>query len=221
MGDEENPNTRLLALSDGVIAVAMTLLVLDIRLPEGFGEFGDAQLWTALVALWPRMLAYLLSFLVIGSFWFSHRARFNHIAKTDGRLMWINMLFLLTIGLVPFTTNLIAESGGTLSTMIYAATMVVSGLSLVGIWQYAVVFNLIDPRVTKEQSRRHLQTTLLVTAVFAVSIPLSVAHSDLAKYFWLLIVPVNFLFRFLAVRRWKREHPGQSVPRRLGAQDEE
>src|ERR1700712_5626467 len=137
MGDDENPNARLLALSDGVIAVAITLLVLDIRLPEGFGELGDTQLGAALVALWPRILAYLLSFYVIAQFWSSHRSKFNHIIKTDSRLMWINMLFLLTVGLVPFTTNLIAESGGTLSTIIYAAAMVVSGLSLAGIWEYA------------------------------------------------------------------------------------
>src|SRR3569623_2723984 len=134
MGDEEDPNLRLLALSDGVIAVAITLLVLDIRLPEGCGELADAELWAALVGLWPRFLAYLLSFYVIANIWFSHRAKFKHIIKTDGRLMWINMLFLLTDGLVPFTTNLIAESGGTVSTMVYAASMVVSGLSLSGIW---------------------------------------------------------------------------------------
>ncbi len=71
---DENPNARLLALSDGVIAVAITLLVLDIKLPDGFGEFADAELWGALVALWPRMLAYLLSFYVIANFWFSHRS---------------------------------------------------------------------------------------------------------------------------------------------------
>src|SRR3569623_1336404 len=104
MGDEEDPNLRLLALSDGVIAVAITLLVLDIRLPEGFGEYSDSQLWAALVALWPRLLAYLLSFYVITNFWFSHRSKFNAIVKTDRRLMWINMLILIIEKLVPFTT---------------------------------------------------------------------------------------------------------------------
>ena len=118
MGGNENPNSRLMALSDGVISVAITLLVLDIRLPQGFGEYPDTELWAALVALWPRLLAYLLSFYVIANFWMSHRAKFEHIVRTDGRLMWINMLFLLTVGLVPFTTNLIAESGGTISTMV-------------------------------------------------------------------------------------------------------
>lgn len=210
----EDPNARLLALSDGVIAVAITLLVLDMRLPEGFGAFNDQELWAALLGLWPRMLAYLLSFAVIGSFWFSHRAKFNRIVRTDGTLMWVNMLFLLTIGLVPFTTNLIAESGGSLSTAIYAGTMVVSGLSLAWMWAHAERNKMLDPATTKEESRRQLTTTLLVTGIFAVSVPLSVAHSDLAKYFWLLIIPVNFLLRVLSVQRWKREHPGEPMPKR-------
>ncbi len=215
MGDEEDPNLRLLALSDGVIAVAITLLVLDIRLPEGFGEFTDAELWAALVALWPRILAYLLSFYVIANFWLSHRSKFNHIVKTDGRLMWINMLFLLTVGLVPFTTNLIAESGGTLSTIVYAASMVVSGLSLAGIWQYAAVHNMIDPRVTIEERREHLQLTLVTSLVFALSIPLSVAHADGAKYFWIALWPAGIALRWWSRYRWSKAHPGVPYPRHM------
>jgi uncharacterized membrane protein len=215
MGDDEDPNMRLVALSDGVIAVAITLLVLDIRLPEGFGEFSDVQLWSALVALWPRMLAYLLSFYVIANFWLSHRSKFNHIVKTDGRLMWINMLFLLTVGLVPFTTNLIAESGGTLSTMIYAASMVVSGLSLAGIWQYAAVNKMIDPRVTKEERREHLQATLMTSLVFGLSIPLSVAHADTAKYFWIALWPAGIALRWWARYRWSKKHPGEPYPKQM------
>ena len=215
MGDEEDPNLRLLALSDGVIAVAITLLVLDIRLPEGFGEYSDSELWAALVALWPRLLAYLLSFYVIANFWFSHRSKFNAIVKTDGRLMWINMLFLLTVGLVPFTTNLIAESGGTIATMIYAAAMVVSGLSLAGIWQYAVVNKLIDPKITREEQREHLQATLLTSLVFAISIPLSVAHADGAKYFWIALWPAGIALRWWARYRWENEHPSKPNPKHM------
>lgn len=218
MGDDEDPNMRLLALSDGVIAVAITLLVLDIRLPEGFGEFSDGELWAALVALWPRLLAYLLSFYVIATFWMSHRAKFEHIVKTDGRLMWINMLFLLTVGLVPFTTNLIAESGGTVSTMIYAASMVVSGLSLAGIWQYAAVNNLIDPKLTPEERREHLQATLMMALIFGLSIPLSIAHADGAKYFWIALWPAGILLRWWARYRWDKEHPGVPYPKRLRGQ---
>jgi uncharacterized membrane protein len=220
MGDDENPNERLMALSDGVVSVAITLLVLDLRLPEGFGGFTDAQLWAALVGLWPRILAYLLSFYVIANFWFSHRAKFNHIVKTDGRLMWINMLFLLTIGIVPLTTNLIAENGGTLATIIYAASMVVSGLSLAGIWEYAALNKLIDPNVTREERRQHLQTTLLTALVFAVSIPLSLAHADAAKYFWIAIWPASLALRWYARYRWSKEHPGVPYPRHRHDADE-
>jgi uncharacterized membrane protein len=218
MGDEhmgENPNARLLALADGVIAVAITLLVLDIRLPDGFGEYSDTELWAALGALWPRFLAYLLSFYVIANFWMSHRSKFNHIIKTDGRLMWINMLFLLTVGLVPFTTNLIAESGGTLATMIYAGSMVVSGLSLAGIWQYAAANKLIDPKVTPEERREHLQATLMTALIFGISIPLSIAHADVAKYFWIALWPAGILLRWWARYRWSREHPGVPYPKRM------
>jgi uncharacterized membrane protein len=214
MGDDENPNARLLALSDGVIAVAITLLVLDIRLPEGFGEYSDAELWAALVALWPRLLAYLLSFYVIANFWLSHRAKFNHIVRTDGRLMWINMLFLLTVGLVPFTTNLIAESGGSVSTMIYAASMVVSGLSLAGTWLYADANGLIDPGVTREERREHLRATLLISLIFALSIPLSVAHADGAKYFWIALWPTGIALRRWTRYRWNQAHPGVPYPNR-------
>jgi uncharacterized membrane protein len=211
---DENPNARLLALSDGVIAVAITLLVLDIRPPDGFGEMNDAQLWAALLALGPRIFAYLLSFMVIASFWLSHRATFNRIDKTDSGLIWINMIFLLTVGLVPFTTNLIAESGGTLTTAIYAGTMMVSGLALAWMWGHARRNQLIDPSVTKEEFTQQLQRTVLIALVFAVSVPLSLTHSDFAKLFWLLIIPINIVFRWIGAQRWKREHPGEKLPKR-------
>jgi uncharacterized membrane protein len=216
MGDDEDPNARLLALSDGVIAVAITLLVLDIRLPEGFGELDDTHLWAALVALWPRLLAYLLSFYVIANFWMSHRAKFKSIIKTDARLMWLNMLFLLTVGLLPFTTYLIAESGGTLATMVYAGTMVVSGVSLIAIWQYAAATDMLDPKLTIEERRERLRATLLSVLVFAISIPLSVVHADTAKYFWIALWPGGIALRWWARYRWTKEHPGVPYPQRRG-----
>lgn len=200
---DENPNERLLFLSDGVIAVAITLLVLDIRLPEAFGHFSDAQLWDALVELWPRFLAYFISFAVIGTYWLSHQGKFAHIVKADRGLAQINILFLLTIGLVPFTTSLIAENDGALATAIYAGTMVVSGLALSWLWFHADSKGLIDPAYPVEERRRVLVTTLLSSAVFAISVPLAFANPDGAKYFWLLLVPINFFARGLL--SWTRK----------------
>lgn len=207
-----DPNARLLALSDGVVAVAITLLILDIRLPEGYGGFSDAQLWAALVALWPRILAYLISFAVIGTYWMNHHAKFRHIVKSSRGLLLINMVFLLFVGVVPFTTSMIAENAGTVATAVYASFMVACGLTLAWLWAYADQKGLIDPKLPKRDRQRLATSTLVSSAVFAVSVPLSFAHPDGAKYFWLLIIPANFLLRWIAILVWRVRHPGEPFP---------
>ena len=116
---------------------------------------------------------------------------------------------------MPFTTNLIAESGGSVSTMSYAASIVVSGLSLAGTWLYADAIGLIDPGVTREERREHLRATLLISVIFAISIPLSVAHADGAKYFWIALWPGGIALRWWTRYRWNRAHPGVPYPRRM------
>lgn len=194
----ENPNERLVLFSDAVIAITITLLVLEIRLPEGFGAFDDAQLWHALVELGPRFLGYLISFAVIGVYWLNHHAKFSHIVKSTRGLLAINLLFLLFIGIVPFTTSLVAENGGGLATAIYAGGMVGCGLSLLWIWTYAGARGMLDPALAPQRRRSLLLTTLLSSVVFAVSIPLAFVNADLAKFFWLLIVPTSLIGRSLA-----------------------
>lgn len=193
----ENPNERLVLFSDAVIAITITLLVLEIRLPEGFGEFSDAELWGALVALGPRFLGYLISFAVIGVYWLNHHAKFGHIVRSSRRLLAINLLFLLFIGVVPFTTSLIAENGGGLATAIYAGGMVCCGLTLMWIWAYADANGMLDPALSRDERRRLLLTTLLSSVVFALSIPLAFLDADIAKFFWLLILPANLIGRAL------------------------
>lgn len=194
---KENPNERLVLFSDAVIAITITLLVLEIRLPEGFGEFSDAELWHALTELGPRFLGYLISFVVIGVYWLNHHTKFNHIVRSSRGLLAINLLFLLFIGVVPFTTSLIAENGGGLATAIYAGGMVCCGLSLMWIWAYAGANGLLDPALPRSEQRRLLLSTLLSSVVFALSIPLAFFDAHLAKFFWLLILPANLLSRVM------------------------
>lgn len=210
--NEENPNARLEAFSDGVIAVAITLLVLDIRLPEGFGSFTDARLWDALVELKPRFLADLISFGVIGIYWINHHAKFRHIVKSSRPLLFINMLFLLFVCIVPFTTTLIAENPDAVGTAVYAIGMVACGLVLTLLWVYADRAGLVEPALPRDERQRLLLTTLLSSVVFAVSVPLAFANPDWAKYFWLLLVPANFLLRGLAMLWWRALHPGEPFP---------
>ncbi len=194
---EVAPNERLVLFSDAVIAITITLLALEIRLPEGFGAFDDSELWAELVTLGPRFLAYLISFAVIGTYWLNHHAKFQWIVQSSRGLLVINLLFLLFIGVVPFTTSLIAENGGSLATALYAGGMVCCGLTLMWLWAYADARAMVDATLSTSRRRRLLLTTMVPSIVFAITIPLAFFNADLAKFAWISIIPANFAGRWI------------------------
>ncbi len=93
---------RLAALSDGLFAVAMTLLVLDLKVPAAEAINTDQALLVALEALTPRLLIYLMSFLTLGIFWVGQQTQLSHFARSDRHLTWIHLAFLFAISLMPF-----------------------------------------------------------------------------------------------------------------------
>jgi len=100
---------RLAALSDGIFAVAMTLLVLDLHVPVAEVVHSERDLWKALVALSPRLLIFLMSVMTLGIFWVGQQTQLNYFARSDRNLAWIHIAFLCAVCLVPFTTSLLAE----------------------------------------------------------------------------------------------------------------
>ncbi len=100
---------RLAALSDGVFAVAMTLLVLDLRVPAMEAMHSERELWLALVALSPRLVMYMMSFMMLGIFWIGQQTQLNHLARSDRILSWIHIVFLFAVSIIPFSTTLLAE----------------------------------------------------------------------------------------------------------------
>jgi len=100
---------RLAALSDGLFAFAMTLLVLDLRVPASELIHSDRDLWNALLHMAPRLLVWMMSFLTLGIFWVGQQTQLNYLEKSDRDLTWIHLAFLLTISLMPFSTSLLAE----------------------------------------------------------------------------------------------------------------
>jgi uncharacterized membrane protein len=92
---------RLIAISDAVFGVAMTLLVLEIKVPEVKGT--DKELMMAFLGLLPKFMVYFLSFMTAGIFWMGQSAQFDHIRKSDRNLSWITLLFLLFVAVLPFT----------------------------------------------------------------------------------------------------------------------
>jgi uncharacterized membrane protein len=99
---------RLAALSDGVFAVAMTLLVLDLRAPAADAVHSEADLWHALIALAPRLLVYLMTFLTLGIFWVGQQTQLNYLERGSRELSWTYLGFLFCVTLTPFSTSLIA-----------------------------------------------------------------------------------------------------------------
>src|ERR1700722_12774663 len=100
---------RLAALSDGVFAVAMTLLALDLRVPATEAIRNEHDLWHALLALSPQLLMYMMSFLTLGIFWVGQQTQLNHLARSERSLSWIHIAFLFAVSLTPFSTTLLAE----------------------------------------------------------------------------------------------------------------
>ncbi len=117
---------RLAFFSDAVFAIAITLLVIEIRLPE---LEGGASLGNALLALVPKYIAFLVSFFVIGRFWIGHHNAFSHMKTCDNRFVLRNLFFLMTIAFMPFPTSLISEYGGNrVAFSVYTGWLIFSGL---------------------------------------------------------------------------------------------
>jgi uncharacterized membrane protein len=177
---------RLAFFSDAVFAIAITLLALEIRLPEEAAHAADAQLAEILIGLWPKYLGYVVSFLVIGLFWIGHHRKFRLIERYDANLLILNTLMLMLVALAPFPTAVLSESGGQLATILYAAFMVVTGLLYVALWLYASKDNRLT-NVTSAERSYETWRALSSPAVFALSIPIALYNADLAKYSWALI----------------------------------
>jgi uncharacterized membrane protein len=181
---------RLIFFSDAVFAIALTLLALEIRLPEGTSSFSNDELYGRLISIWPQYLAYVLSFLTVGVFWRAHHRRFQMIIRYDQRLIWLNMLLLMLIAFIPFPTSVISESGNRTATIFYALTLAGTGLISLAIWLYASVHDrLITPGLSKKERRQKIISSLVMPGVFLLSIGIAFIDADLAKYSWILILP--------------------------------
>ena len=134
-----SPTGRVEAFSDGVMAIAITLLVLDLKVPEP-GE--DGQLLNALLTRWPSYVAYLAAFLTIGIIWLNHRTLVDRIARFDARLHWLNLMLLLGVATLPFPTSLMAaylQRGGvdaTVATFVYGACATLMAVPWGFIWRH-------------------------------------------------------------------------------------
>ncbi len=196
--------SRILALSDGVFAFALTLLVLQLSPGDAFSSEANPDSFAFTVSLRPKMLSYLLSFLVGGQYWVSHHWDFEHIVGYDRRLLWINLMFLLSFTLLPFTTALIGTHLDAITWSVYSADMILIGLPQTAIWGYTLSAGLTDPKLDDRLARYMLLVHLEAPAVFLVSMVVAQFAVTAAVYMPLSIWLVRPLGQRLYLVRHSR-----------------
>ena len=197
---ESEETDRLVALSDGVIAIAITLLVLEITVPEVPAGQSTAVLPELIVDQWSDFFAYVLSFLIIGLYWSLHRRTFIYISQHDRGLVWLNLVFLLLIAFVPYGTSLFSSYPSQFGVMFYAAVLALTGLSLTVLWAYASRQDLIETGLTSRAVLLQGARFLVSPLVFVLSIGVAVFDPQVAILTWFLLLPLNAVFESRIVR---------------------
>jgi uncharacterized membrane protein len=193
--------SRVLAFSDGVFAIAMTLLVVGITVPtiqdtDDVGELADA-----LNDLIPNFVSFFISFAVIGRYWAAHHQSFSNLAAVDRGLIGINLVFLAFVAFLPFPTALLGSFfENPLSIVTYASTVaVVSGMEVVE-FRHAFRRGLFQKQVPGDVYRWGVLVSTSPVAFFVLSIPVAFVSTGLAAGVWFLRVPWQAI-----ANRWKPE----------------
>jgi uncharacterized membrane protein len=169
---------RLAALSDGVFAVAMTLLVLDLHAPAVEAIHSEQGLWNALQAMGPRLLMFAMSFLTLGIFWVGQQTQLNHLECSERSLSWIHLVFLFGVSLTPFSTMLLAEFlAYRVALLAYWANILLLGATLFFSWVCATGNGLVKddlPPATVQAIRRRI---VVAQALYAFGAALCVVST--------------------------------------------
>jgi TMEM175 potassium channel family protein len=175
--------SRIVAFSDGVFAIAITLLVLNLAVPEHIP--GD-DLTGYLLEQWPDLLAYVISFAVIGRFWIVHHRFFASVVGFDGRLLALNLFYLGWVALFPFSAQVLGDHGGD-SAAIVLYSLNLSGIILVGILMAADARRNGLSQMREEEALEGQRHALFVAAVFLASIPVALVAPGVASFLWLAL----------------------------------
>src|SRR4051794_40016140 len=184
---------RVLAFSDSIFAFAMTLLVAGISVPMVRQE----DLPRALLDRWDDVLAFFLSFVVIGYYWLAHHAFFALLGAMEEGLVRMNLLYLGLIAFLPFPTAVIGRYHSAIAVALYAAVLAIaSGLDTVMFRRARAAGALLRP-VSDDAYRGYVVRSLAPCVVFAVSLPLALIHPVAAMFSWMVIFPIERLLRRL------------------------
>jgi len=183
---------RLAALSDGLFAIAMTLIVLEIRVPAREAVATEKALGVALIGLLPRIVTYLLSFLTLGIFWVGQQTQLNHFSRADRHLSWLHLAFLAGVATMPFSTGLLAEfTTFRTALLIYWTNVLLSGVVLYLGWLYAERAGLVKGGTPPDVGRAIKRRIVVAQTLYAVGAALCVVDTYWSIGF-IVLVQLNY-----------------------------
>ena len=183
---------RLAALSDGIFAVAMTLLVLDLHIPTAAQVHSEGELLAALSAMGPQWTAYGMSFLTLGIFWAGQQTQLNHFREGTRDLTWIHLVFLFAITLMPLSTRLLAEFITYRAALgIYWLNILAPGVMLYWSWVYATRGDLIKADTPEEVRASICKRILIAQSLYAAGAALC-AIDTWVSIAAILLVQLNY-----------------------------
>jgi uncharacterized membrane protein len=169
---------RLAALSDGIFAVAMTLLVLDLRVPAAEAVHSEHDLRRALIVLSPRLVIFLMSIMTNGIFWVGQQTQLNHFARSDRNLAWIHIAFLGAVSLTPFSTALLAEFiHYRTALLVYWSNILLLGLILYWSWSYAARASLLIDNLPPEIQPAVTRRIIIAQSLYAAGAALCIINT--------------------------------------------
>jgi uncharacterized membrane protein len=188
-------STRIEALADGIFAVAMTLLVLDVKLPNDMVFATSDELLAHLLAVGHTFLIYLVSFIVLGMFWVGHHAQFHFVRYVDHTLLWLNLFFLFGITSIPFATDLLGDYHALrLPYLLYGYKLLILTLLLIAQILYLRRHpELAHPSLTPWIARRIVGRALVFAVIPIVSMLVVDYNANLALYLYFLLPVIHFL----------------------------
>jgi TMEM175 potassium channel family protein len=185
---------RVEAFSDGVVAIIITLLIFEVRLPELPPNATNQEMLTAFGSIAPKLASFAVSFVTVAIFWVNHHSFFSGITHTDWKLLWANNLLLFFLAIVPFTTAVLGDHvGQPIAVAGYALNLGLAGASFTAMgWYVLFKARLIDPRISDAARRIEVKRSVIGSSLYLVCVPLGLVAPPVALFLFVAI-PIAFI----------------------------
>lgn len=185
---------RVEAFSDGVVAIIMTLLIFEVRLPDLGPSASNAEMIAAFGAIAPKIVSFAVSFFTVAIFWVNHHSFFAGVTHTDWKLLWANNLLLFFLAIVPFTTAVLGDHvGQPIAVSVYALNLGLAGAAFTLMGYYVLfVAGLVDPRISEGARRIEVKRSVLGSTLYLLGVPLGLVAPVVAEMLFVAI-PIAFI----------------------------